>query len=153
MLVRVGDEKRDMREEHLRKLKDFLLSAETQKNYKEVVLNVFKRCVASLPHKVFLYATLTTLLITENETFGTSLVEQTAETLKELLTNFNAEAVKAVVRYLASLVTYRVLDSKTFTILIIQLLEETERAKDFGDLVLEAVIGGLPICSQTLTKE
>ena len=75
MLVRVGDEKRDMREEHLRKLKDFLISAETQKNYQDVVCSVFKRCVASLPHKVYLYSALTALLVIENQTFGVALVE------------------------------------------------------------------------------
>ena len=67
MIIRVGDEKREMRDEHLRKLKDFILNEETQKNFRDVSLDIFTKCIANLPNQVMLYTALTTLISLDNE--------------------------------------------------------------------------------------
>ena len=62
MIVRVGDERRHLRDEHLRKLKDFLLLEQTQSNYRELAIDTLSKCIKNLPHKVMLYAALVTLI-------------------------------------------------------------------------------------------
>ncbi len=85
MIIRVGDEKREMRDEHLKKLKDFIINEETQRNHKEFALDVFTSCIANLPHKVMLYTALATLISFENEQFVTELCKKVVESLKESL--------------------------------------------------------------------
>lgn len=62
MIVRVGDERRHLRDEHVKKLKDFILLEQTQSNYRELAVDTLIKCIKNLPHKVMLYAALVTLI-------------------------------------------------------------------------------------------
>lgn len=62
MIVRVGDERRNLKDEHVRKLKDFILLEQTQSNYRELAVDTLYKCILNLPHKTMLYAALVTLI-------------------------------------------------------------------------------------------
>lgn len=62
MIVRVGDERRHLRDDHIKKLKDFILLEQTQKDYRDVAIDTLINCIKNLPHKVLLYAALMTLI-------------------------------------------------------------------------------------------
>ena len=62
MIVRVGDERRHLRDDHIKKLKDFILLEQTQKDYRDGAVDTLINCIKNLPHKVLLYAALITLI-------------------------------------------------------------------------------------------
>jgi len=62
MIVRIGDERRHLVNDHVKKLKDFIMLEQTQSNYRDLVKDTLVNCIQNLPHKVMLYAALVTLL-------------------------------------------------------------------------------------------
>ena len=62
MIVRIGDERRSMLEEHLRKLRDTLLSEETLKYHRHLVVTSIVQAVTNLPHKAFVYGALIAIM-------------------------------------------------------------------------------------------
>jgi len=45
MIVRIGDERRQLVNDHLVKLKDFILSEETQKNHRDIAIDTLVSCI------------------------------------------------------------------------------------------------------------
>jgi hypothetical protein len=70
MIIRIGDEKRDCRDDHLRKLKQQIQSEEAQKNLKGFTIETLVKCITHLPHKTMLYCSLIGLIAVENESFA-----------------------------------------------------------------------------------
>ena len=67
MLIRIGDEKREMIDSHLNVLKNKICSqtqwdTETDQTLKQTLLTV----IHNLPHKVFIYSGLISLISIEN---------------------------------------------------------------------------------------
>jgi len=75
MIVRVGDEKRDMRDEHLTKLKTFFIENSADPEIKETASSTLLSCVGSLPHKSQLYASLISMIAIENKEFVREFLE------------------------------------------------------------------------------
>ena len=67
MLIRIGDEKREMIDMHMNVLKNKICAqsqwdSETEQTLKQTLLTV----IHNLPHKVFVYSGLISLISTEN---------------------------------------------------------------------------------------
>jgi hypothetical protein len=62
MIIRIGDERRSLIEDHVRKLKDFIMSPETQKYHRNLAIESLISAVANLPHKAFIYGALFALV-------------------------------------------------------------------------------------------
>ena len=69
MIIRIGDEKRDLLDEHLRKLKQQILSEEAQRNCRDCILETLIKCVTFLPHKTMVYSALVGMIAVESEIF------------------------------------------------------------------------------------
>jgi hypothetical protein len=72
MLIRIGDEKREMRDEHLNKLKTQFNSAFVMKdkNNRDALVDSLLTCVQLMPHKANLYSYLIASTTVENFEFG-----------------------------------------------------------------------------------
>ena len=76
MIVRIGDERRMLIDDHLVKLKDFILSDETQKNHRDLAIDTLVACASSLPHKTLLYAALTYLINQQEPKLAQDVIEK-----------------------------------------------------------------------------
>lgn len=74
MIIRIGDEKREQKDDHIKKLKAVILQEETLKSHKETVLDTLTKCVFNMPHKSLMYATIVASIAVENEQFATEIV-------------------------------------------------------------------------------
>ena len=101
-----------MIDDHVRKLKDIIVSEETQKAHRQFAIDTMLTCVAHLPHKVMIYAALTSLISLDNEPFVSDIVSKVVESLQEsLVQQMDIQTAKNLMRYLALLVDYRVVSS------------------------------------------
>ena len=69
MIIRIGDEKRQLIDDHIKKLKDLIVQEDIQKFHKAYAVDTFVTCIVNLPHKALIYAALLALIATENESF------------------------------------------------------------------------------------
>jgi hypothetical protein len=67
MLIRIGDERRDLKDDHLNKLKNALLSEDAQSNHKALIIETLNSCILNLPHKSLLYSSLVALIAVVND--------------------------------------------------------------------------------------
>ena len=107
MIIRIGDEKRDNRDEHLLKLKTQLNSAFVMKdkNNRQTLVDVLITCVKCMPHKVNLYSYLTAAISVEDFEFAQEITVKVVESLNECLTkNGDVIASKNCMRILGNLV-------------------------------------------------
>ena len=74
MIIRIGDEKREQKDDHIKKLRAVILQEETLKNHKETVLDTLTKCVLNMPHKSLIYATIVASIAVENEQFANEIV-------------------------------------------------------------------------------
>jgi len=58
MIIRIGDERRSMIEDHLKKLRDMFCSDETLKHHRQLAVESLVTAAANLPHKAFIYGAL-----------------------------------------------------------------------------------------------
>ncbi|CDW76937.1 cap binding protein [Stylonychia lemnae] len=157
MIVRIGDERRHLRDEHVKKLKEFILLEQTQSNYREVVVDTLVKCIQNLPHKVMLYAALITLIGQEDLELATQIVQELFDTLKLSLfsTQQNATHAKSVLRLIGALTNYKLIDSK-LTLEILSKILDCSQSKNFHislDLILVSVIFALQISAEVLNQE
>lgn len=67
MIIRIGDERRSLIEEHLKKLRDMVCSEETLKLHKELTVESLISAATHLPHKAFIYGALFALIAQKAE--------------------------------------------------------------------------------------
>ena len=60
MIIKIGDQKRQDRDEHLRKLKSLIIQEKVD-NFM-MVAQIFTKCVLVMPHKTHLYSALLGLI-------------------------------------------------------------------------------------------
>jgi hypothetical protein len=72
MIIRVGDERRELRDDHMQKLKTQFNSAFVMKdkNNRESLVDSLLTCIKLMPHKVNLYSYLVAATTAENFEFG-----------------------------------------------------------------------------------
>jgi hypothetical protein len=122
MIVRIGDERRSMLEEHLRKLRDTLLSEDTLKYHRHLVINSIVQAVTNLPHKCFVYGALIGIMTqTQNGlNLATEVLALVIESLqRSLVQERNVPASKNLIRYMAVCVEFGTLSSGCFSQLLI----------------------------------
>ena len=77
MLVRIGDEKRDVLETHMNVLKTKISNTEGYlPDTREQMLEQFVKVVTNMPHKLKIYAGLIYLIATENAELATGILNE-----------------------------------------------------------------------------
>ncbi len=67
MIIRIGDEKRQQKDDHVKKLAALIVSEEAIRAHSELIVDMLSRCVANMPHKSLLYAAITATIATDHE--------------------------------------------------------------------------------------
>lgn len=62
MIIRIGDERRPLLDEHLKKLRDLFVSDDTLKHSRSVAIESLIQAATNLPHKAFVYGALLALI-------------------------------------------------------------------------------------------
>lgn len=62
MIIRIGDERRSLLDEHLGKLKDLILSGESMQHHRQHAVDSYIAAATNLPHKVYVYGALLALI-------------------------------------------------------------------------------------------
>jgi hypothetical protein len=85
MIIRIGDERRQQKDDHIKKLKAMILQDETLKNHRALVTDILLKCVMNMPHKIALYAAIVGSVAVDNEQLATEIVTRVGELLQESL--------------------------------------------------------------------
>ena len=107
MIIRVGDEKRELRDDHMQKLKTQFNSAFVMKDRfnRDALVDSLLTCVKHMPHKVNLYSYLVAATAVENFEFGQEITHKVVESLNEsLIKDGDCFKSKNVMRLLGNLV-------------------------------------------------
>ena len=166
MIIRIGDELRHNRDDHLQKLKTQFVSPFVlkEKTHRHTLTETLISCIHCMPHKVNLYSSLLALVAIEDFDFAADLIRQIVESLHQaLVLEANVFASKNVMRLLGNLMQIGLISSETFCQFLLQLVEEFQKmstAQDgFGfqshstDLMLEVILASLPATAQKLSRE
>lgn len=157
MIIRIGDERRELRDEHLLKLKTQLNSAFVMKDRfnRDALVDSLLTCVKHMPHKVNLYSYLVAATAVENFEFGQEITHKVVESLNEsLIRDGDCFKSKNAMRLLGNLVQVGLITSESFCQLLLQLVEDywklpgassgTGAQTHSSDLILETVLAALP---------
>jgi hypothetical protein len=84
MIIRIGDEKRESRDEHLQKLKTqfsspFVLK---ERSHRQTLTDTLINCIQVMPHKVNIYTALIGSLAVDEFEFANEIVTRTVESLQ-----------------------------------------------------------------------
>ena len=125
MLIRIGDEKREMLDAHLTVIKSKLVELMHQDDQKmqEEVVTVLRDVIENMPHKVYLYASLFGLIAIENMDIATrlfTLIMTTClnQTLLQDQCGFRSKNVFRLLGYMSSL---RVINSECLCKFLIEM--------------------------------
>ena len=83
MIIRIGDELRHNRDDHLQKLKTQFVSPFVlkEKTHRHTLTETLISCIHCMPHKVNLYSSLLALVAIEDFDFAADLIRQIVESL------------------------------------------------------------------------
>lgn len=144
MLIRIGDERREMLDQHLLNLKTKCLDfSKYEADTKSVLIETLITVITNLPHKVLVYANFVAFLATENPQFAEEIVQEIVKHLSKCFINDqNAFASRNIFRWLSYLVDLRVVSSESVCQLMLNILEEVQKdSKNFPkDLTLHCVL-------------
>ena len=127
MIIRIGDEKRECRDDHLQKLKTQLNSAFVMKdkNNRQTLVEVLLTCIKCMPHKVNLYSFIMAAISVEDFEFAQEITVKVVECLNECLTkDGDVFASKNCMRILGNLVQIGLISSEAFCQLLLQIVED-----------------------------
>ena len=130
MTIRIGDELRHSRDDHLEKLKTQFVSPFVlkEKTHRHTLTETLITCIHVMPHKVNLYSALLALVAIEDFDFAADLVRQIVYSLHQVLVlDANVYASKNVMRILGNLVQIGLIGSETFCQFLLQLVEEFQK--------------------------
>lgn len=119
MIIRIGDERRSMLEDHTRKLKELVCSDEALKHHRGTIVEAFLAAATNLPHKAFVYGALIAMIAGANEDGGSVAQEIVIRLFESLQTHLveekNVHASKNIMRVLAIACDYGVIASGCFS--------------------------------------
>lgn len=169
MIIRIGDELRHSRDDHLEKLKTQFVSPFVlkEKTHRHTLTETLITCIHVMPHKVNLYSALLALVAIEDFDFAADLVRQIVYSLHQVLVlEANVYASKNVMRILGNLVQVGLIGTETFCQFLLQLVEEFQKMNvtqdEEGssgcqhhsiDLMLEVILASLPTTAAKLQRE
>jgi len=94
MLVQIGDKRRELKDEHLKKLRDLIVK-EKLDNFM-LVTKVLTKCILLMPHKTQLYAALLSMIAVEDYELALAFWEAFCNQVKEDQTLFEDDGFKAI---------------------------------------------------------
>ena len=157
MIIRIGDEKRELKDEHLAKLKTQFNSAFVlkDKTNRDSLIESLLTCVTLMPHKVALYSHLVASTAVESFEFGNEIIAKSVERLNEtLIREGDCFKSKNIMRMLGNLVQVGLITSESFCQLLLQLVEDYQKLPNAdrgtgaqthsSDLILETILAALP---------
>jgi hypothetical protein len=146
MLIRIGDERREMLDQHLLALKTKCLDfSKYEADTKSVLVQTLITVITNLPHKVLVYANFVAYLAQENAQFAEEIVQEIVKNLSTCFINEqDAFKSKSIFRFMSYLVDLRVINSQSVCQLILSLLEEVQKSSDSRscskDLTLHCIL-------------
>ena len=166
MIIRIGDEKRELRDEHLGKLKTQLNSAFVMKdkNNRAALVEALLTCTRAMPHKVNLYSYLVAAIAVDDFDFAKEITLRVVELLNDCLTrDGDVFASKNAMRMLGNLVQMGLISSEAFCQLLLQIVEDYSKLHNSmsatgcqthsTDLILETLLAAMPLTMQKLQRE
>lgn len=166
MIIRIGDERRELRDEHLNKLKTQLVSGFVMKDKsnKQLVLDALLSCIRVMPHKANLYSHLIAAIAVDDFDFAQEITVAVVEGINTFLTKHgNVFASKNAMRVLGSLVQVGLISSEAFCHFLLQIVEDYSKLPGAGfgtgsqthsaDLMLETLLAAMPLIQQKLQRE
>ena len=156
MVIRIGDERREMLDEHLQKLKAQMNSAYVlkDKHNREVLIEALLTCLKHMPHKVGVYSYLLGATAVDNFEFAQEITCKAVELLNQtLIQDGDCFQSKNIMRLLANLVAYSLISVEAFCQFLLTLVEDylklgatqADGAQSHSaDLILETVLAALP---------
>ena len=114
MLIRVGDERRELLDQHLLALKSKCLDFDKyEPDTKSVLMETLITVITNLPHKVLVYSNLVAILASENTQIAQEVVDEVVKHLTKCFINDqNALASRSIFRFISHLVDLRVISSQ-----------------------------------------
>jgi hypothetical protein len=159
-IIRVGDEKRSMIEDHIIKVRDSIVSHEALNRHRALAIETFVQVATNLPHKAFVYGALLAYIAQKEESLVRDIAHRLVEALQtSLVEQRNVHASKNITRVIAIAVEYGVVSTQVFSQTLLQLLDECNSmaggkiSSSDLDLILETIMAGLPIASPRLSTE
>ena len=143
MLIRVGDERRELLDQHLVALKTKCLDFDKyESDTKSVLIETLITVITNLPHKVLVYSNFIAILPAENAQLAQEVVTEIDKHLSKCFINDqNALGSRSIFRFISHLVDLRVISSQSICQLILSLLEELNTVKGFSkELAVECVL-------------
>ena len=114
MLIRIGDERREMLDQHLVALKTKCLDFEKyEADTKSVLIQTLITVITNLPHKVLVYSNFVAILATENAQLAGEIVDEVVKHLSKCFVNEQcALSSRSIFRFISHLVDLRVISSQ-----------------------------------------
>lgn len=81
-IIRIGDERRSMLDDHIIKVRDSILANESMTHHRGLVIEVFTQAATNLPHKAFIYGALLALLVQKEESLVRDIIHRMYEVLQ-----------------------------------------------------------------------
>ena len=117
MIIRIGDEKRECRDEHLQKLKTQFASPFVlkERSHRQTLTDTLINCIQVMPHKIMIYTALLTNLAVDEFDFAAEIVGRTVESLHlTLVIQGDVYKSKNIMRLLGNLVQVGLVNSEAF---------------------------------------
>ena len=130
MIIRIGDEKRECRDEHLQKLKTQFAGAFVLKEraHRQTLTDTLINCIQVMPHKIMIYTALLSNLAVDEFDFAAEIVSRTVESLQHtLVMHGNIYRSKNIMRLLGNLVQIGLVNSKAFCNFLREFIMEYEK--------------------------
>ena len=166
MIIRIGDERRELKDEHLGKLKTQLISGFVMKDKsnRQTIVDTLLTCIRVMPHKANLYSHLIASIAVDDFDFAQEITLKVVESINTSLTkNGDIFASKNAMRILGSLVQVGLISSEAFCQLLLQIVEDYSKLQGSAvgtgcqthsiDLMLETLLAAMPLTQQKLQRE
>ena len=126
MLIRIGDERRELIVQHLDVLKGKCSdTSKHEADTKQVLIDALITVIENLPHKVMIYADLIALIAQQNVQMAKDLIDSVLKHLTDCFINEqDSQKSMCIFRWFSALVDRRVICSKTAADFILSILDE-----------------------------
>lgn len=127
MIIRIGDERREAKDDHLLKLKNQFVSPFVlkEKNHRMTLTHTLLTCIQCMPHKVNLYSSLICLVAVDDFDFASEILANAVESLSEVfIQEGEAFRCKNIMRLLGNLVQIGLITSEALCQFLIQIMED-----------------------------
>lgn len=130
MLIRIGDERREMLDQHLVALKMKCLDfTKYEADTKDVLTQTLITVITNLPHKVLVYSNFIAMLAQDDANYAQEIISIILKHLSIFFINEQDDLKsRSIFRWLANLVDVRVIDSKSVCQFLLGFLDEVQKA-------------------------